>query len=245
VADLLEIKLAEMIREKKDEILKQLRESKGTDFKAALFSWNTVIYRETLQEVKLRESDLTREQLLDAVIKRNERRATIEANNWESTFGVKHTTYNSYYGDEDEFWTHYPKKIDQIFRCTDLAMRLSLILGPSFFPFTALEQIEGAGEEGDQGFGVYKKTLYARFYPFGLSKAQMTKLLATARKDAERKATGTKMGYGAGERAILSEHLPAPAPAETASDDEMPPLVSDPRCWTCTCGCEEDADTGY
>jgi hypothetical protein len=62
--------------------------------------------------------------------------------------------------------------VDRIFRNSDLAERLSLTLGPNFLPSYKWESVEGAADESEFGYRVYKKTLCVIYCPFGVSKPQ-------------------------------------------------------------------------
>jgi hypothetical protein len=176
-ADILEVELKATLEERKDLILQKLHACKETVFTVDLFSWNTVMYYEWLSEMQERVSKMTREEKVKHEAEQRERQRLIKENRWESTFGV---AYNSSYpwAYPDSIAFNMPlKKVDQIFNKSDLAMRLSLALGPNFFPSTRWEMVKGAGDPSETGYSVYKKTLYVRYYPFGVPKKQMTKLL--------------------------------------------------------------------
>lgn len=251
-ADLLEHDLAERLELRKESILKQLRESKDTLFMVDLFSWKTVAYSETSQDMRRRYAAM--EDGRSALIQENRRRAIlIEDNKWETTFGVQSANPYSWDYSDEPYWTYYPRKVDRIFRNSDLAMRLSLKLGPNFFPFTRWERVEGAGDDSEYGYSVYKKTLYVRYYPLGVSQMQLTKLLAVAKKQKERMSLGEVLGYTAGEYPKFSDsiELLVPEAAPEAGRSTMPSLKSiltawDPDAagpshqWRCVCGCNDE-----
>ena len=216
-ADLLEHDLAERLEVRKASILKQLRESKDTLFMVDLFTWKTVIYHESSQDMRRRYAAM--EDGRTSLILENRRRAIlINDNKWETTFGVECTNPYSWDYPEEPWWAYYPLKVDRIFRHSDLAQRLSLKLGPNFLPFFRSEKVEGAGEESDHGFSVYKKTLYVRYYPLGVTEFQLTKLLAVAKKQKERMSLGQVLGYAAGEYPKFSDSL-SPKPSAVSTWD--------------------------
>jgi hypothetical protein len=234
-ADLLELKLTEQLEAHKETILQQLRESKDAQFTVDLFSWNTVHYYETAQSMRERYAEM--EDGHTALTLENRRRAIlIKDNKWESTFGVEsEATWGG--GVWDTYWCYAPIKVDRIFRHSDLAMRLSLKLGPNFFPSFRWSRVEDAGDDSDHGFTVYKKTFYVRYYPLGVSKYQMDKLLATAKKEAARVAASKKTGYAAVERGVGHEELCVlPEPEEKWSGVGLYE-VKRARCF---CGCADD-----
>ena len=252
-ADLLEHHLAERLEVRKEAILKQLRESKDTFFTVDLFSWKTVIYSETSQDMRRRYAAMDDGSSL--VLENRRRAILIEDNKWETTFGVESTNPYSDYADEP-WWAYYPKKVDRIFRNSDLAMRLSLKLGPNFFPFFRWETVEGSFDESEHGFTVYKKTLYVRYYPLGVTKMQLTKLLGVAKKQAERMSRGEVLGYAAREYPKFSDSIELLAPEADGGGgaSTMPSLKSILKVWNpdapahdathsrCMCGCEDEEE---
>jgi hypothetical protein len=258
-ADLMEHALAEQLEVRKKAILRQLQESKTSVFTVDLFSWKTVIYSETSQDMRRRYAVM--EDCHNSFIAENRRRGIlIEDNKWETTFGVECSNAYSYDYPEEPYWTYYPKKVDRIFRHSDLAMRLSLKLGPNFFPSFRYERVEGAGDDSEHGFSVYKKTLYVRYYPLGVTQFQLKKLLDVAKKQKERMSLGQVIGYAAGEYPKFSECINAgplvdeePAPRAAAAST-MPSLKSILMRWNpdapvhdathsrCFCGCEDEEE---
>lgn len=255
-ADLLELELKKMLVERKESILKQLKESKGTSFRADLFSWKTVHYNESLSDYSRRLADMTPDQKSDNGFVQRSRTLHIEAMGWESMFGAETNVMNSWNPEDDEsYWTYYPVKVDRIFRNSDLAERLSLTLGPNFLPSYKWESVEGAADESEFGYRVYKKTLCVIYCPFGVSKPQITKLLAVANKQKERTDSGKKvLGYDANTRGVGHQGLCVlPEPEDDYAD--MPPLVPAPvrRPWMlatgkwggedrCFCGCGDESE---
>ena len=262
-ADLLEHDLAERLEMRKASILKQLRETKDTLFTVDLFSWKTVVYHETWQDMRRRYAAMEGDG--SSFIQENRRRSILIADNkWETTFGVECTNPYSWDYPEEPWWSYYPKKVNRIFSHSDLAMRLSLKLGPNFLPFFRSERVEGAGEDSEHGFSVHKKTLYVRYYPLGVSQFRLTKLLAVAKKQAERMSRGEVLGYAAGEYPKFSDSLEPSAPEaapEAAPEGDggggrstMPSLKSILMAWDpdapahdaahsrCMCGCEDEEE---
>lgn len=236
-ADILEAELTKYLTERKDDIYQKLLKSETNSFVVELFSWKTIKFNESLTQLRRRESLMTSEQLREhraAIWARNER---IRNDDIENTFSVERTEV--YDGEEETSWTLYPEKVEKIFRFTDLALRLSLFLGPNFYPFTTAEYSDEERMMGDNGYSVFKKTLYVRYYPFGVGKQQMDKLLACAKKEAKRKAEGAKTCLRWGEYGVGHSSLNTPpaepvsllgggassAPADEEAYSDMPPLV--------------------
>lgn len=225
-ADILEHELTKMLERRKASILNELESCKGTNFTAKLFEWTTVLYHEGLESMKRRVSEMTFEEHMAHITKMRERQLTIERNKWETMFSVEAGLPYGYDEYDEPDCTLPPVKADRIFRQSDLALRLSLKLGPNFYPFTEWEAVEDAGEEGEHGYKVWKKTLCVRYYPFGVTKTQMLRLLGVAKEQAGRVAKGEVRRLGASEYGIGHEALnilhplgssrptgPAPAPA--------------------------------
>jgi hypothetical protein len=244
-ADILEAELLKYLKSRKEEILQKLKESSGTSFTADLFSWNSVSYRETLTELKRREGEMTPEQLEAHYSAIRSREARIKDEGWETTFGVRFIRPDD--EEEDTWWTYHPVKVDRIFRFSDLAFRLSLALGPNFFPFTRWDVVKEGGEYvGDEAFWVYKKTLCVTYLPFGPNKGQMEKLLACAKKEAKRAAELSKTQLRRGDYAVGHGQLNLWPPLRAEAADEyadMPPLVAVRPAKrsqnACFCGCED------
>lgn len=238
-ADFLELELGQMLTERKDSILTQLRDSKDTSFRVSLFSWNTVLYSESLSDFTRRVNDMTADQKSDYTHELRRRTYQIEDMGWESMFGVETTRVSSWNPETDEtYFSYYPVKVDRIIRNSDLAERLSLTLGPNFYPSIHWELVKSA--EGEFGYSVYKKTLCVRYFPFGVSRAQITKLLSVATQQTERAYRGEKITRfesftrGVGHEGLCV--LPEP--------EDMPPLEPAPirAPPTCFCGCVEDSE---
>lgn len=199
-ADLLEDELVKMLKRRKTVIYDELLNSKSTSFTVDLFSWNTVGYHETLKEMNDRVSKMTWGQKYDHQLRQGDRKATIEANKWETTFGVEMAPAYGYGPDDCESpdWVFRPMKVDRIFRQSDLRMRLALKLGPNFFPSIRLDVVKDV--MGDpklhNGYTVFKKTLYVRYHPFGLNERDLKSLLAVAKKEKERFEKGERQLLG-------------------------------------------------
>lgn len=200
-ADLLEDELVKMLTRRQDLILRDLKNSKDSSFVVELFSWNTVSYDEALWAMKARIAKMSLQERYVHELRQGDREGTIELNRWEYKFGTEMAqTYGYGPGDEAD-WVRTPIKVDRIFRKSDLAMRISLKLGPNFFPFTKMERIfltEGLPEVGN-GYRVYKKTLCVRYYPFGVPESKLKSLLAVAKKENERFEKGQRATLGAAE----------------------------------------------
>lgn len=244
-ADILESQLLGYLAERKDEILQKLKSSTDTSFTADLFSWNSVAYGESLTQLKRRQSAMTPEELRQHRSEVGLRQGRIESEGWETTFGVEHQ--ECYDGEESIYWAMYPVKVERIFRNSDLDLRLSLALGPNFFPFTRWESVHD-----EQAYTAYKKTLCVRYYPFGVSKPQMDKLLACAKNEMKRKAAGLKTSlrsdeYGVGHAQLnIWPSVPVSLLGEDERDySDMPPLIPAVKRTNkhqCFCGCEDESE---
>ena len=113
-ADILEEELTHMLQKRKDEILKQLRESKDTSFSVDLFAWKTVLYSETLSELKARESTMTMDELMEHRVKQGSQRLAIMDNKWETMFSVDEEAYNGWEVETVNIYT--PIKVERIFK---------------------------------------------------------------------------------------------------------------------------------
>lgn len=230
-ADLLEERLMKMLLQRRAEILQTLKDSKGTSFSVDLFSWKTINYHESLSQLKAREADMSREERNTHYRALNAHAAAVKGNGWESMFGVYEEGYNGWALEIVE--TFAPVKVDRIFRNSDLAMRISLALGPNFLPYTTWENnVPSMG--GGQGFNVFKKTLGVRYYPFGVPKQQMKELLAVAKSEAKRFAEGKKTRLGGGEYTVGDVALNI-FPDEFADMPSLIPVAKE----HCFCGCDD------
>lgn len=221
-ADILEDELKKMLEKRKEDILQQLRESKGTAFSVDLFAWSTVAYHESLSQLKQRQSEMTYDQRMAHYAAQREKDQLIRENKWETMFSTEYSHVYGYDEDAETDVTRSPMKVDRIFRCSDLAMRLSLALGPNFFPYTRWEYVDGRDSYAKEGFSVYKKVLGVRYHPFGVSQTQMRQLLAVAKSEASRLEKGEKVGLTGGEYAVGHEEMCILPEAEYA---DMPPLI--------------------
>jgi len=244
-ADILETQLLGYLTERKDEILQKLKDSESTSFSADLFSWNSVTYHESFSELKRRQSAMTPEELRQHRCDMWEQKERIKEEGWETTFGVERQ--ECYDGEEIIYWVLDRVKVDRIFRNSDLELRLSLALGPNFFPFTKSQSVC----DDDESFSVFKKTLCVRYCPFGVTKPQMDKLLACAKNEAKRKAEGLKTSLRRDEYGVGHAQLNIwPQVFLVSSDDEyadMPPLISasaakQANTHHCFCGCGDERE---
>jgi hypothetical protein len=235
-ADLLEINLKGMLKRRLPSILQSLREAKSTVFTADLFSWYTVQYSETISERQARISKMTYEERAKHYLAVSDREEDIAQNGWETMFATR------------GFWEYTRKdiKVERIFRFSDLKERLSLALGPNFYPHIRTEWVSDVSDQvDDRGFRVYKKVLAVKYYPFGVSADQLKKLLEVAKKQAQRKAEGKITTYEKGEYGVGHAQLSI-IPKDTRSSEEeapspVPLLGSDPYVHNhCFCGCESD-----
>lgn len=251
-ADYLEHELTKKLEARKASILDELKSSKGTSFSVKLFQWKTVLYHESLDSMRRRATEMTPEQLRLHSMQMQARRNTIEENGWESMFGVEYLPSYGYDEDYGTQWVKYPVKVDRIFRQSDLALRLSLKLGPNFFPYTDWETVEDAGDESEHGYKVYTKTLCVRYYPFGVNKDQMTRLLAVAKNQANRMTMGEVVGLCSGEYATGHEGMnilpppPLPAPVSLLGGkkeltlQDLAAALRKGDVNRCFCGCADD-----
>jgi len=242
-ADILETEILHELASRKKTILKKLTECEGTSFAVPLCSWNTIHYRESLQELGHRVSAMTPDELRAHYANRYSQEQLFEANGWESMFGTK-DVYTDEDGERTVIDGYYPVKVDRIFRNTDLAQRVSLALGPNFFPFIGSEYIETPGSDWrEDSFWVYKKTLYVRYYPFGVSKTHMTRLLDVLKAKNARQTEGKYVALKATEEAtgsgVLFTCAADPVPLLAFS----PPPIRTRSLSQCFCGCE-DEDSG-
>jgi hypothetical protein len=234
-ADLLESDLVKMLGRRKASILQELK----SNFTAKLFSWNSVGYHESLSSLKRRQDGMTTKELSDHNVAMRERQFLILENDWESMFSVEGVHYADGGYEDVPYTALFPVKIDRIFRNSDLDKRLSLKLGPNFFPHIEYELIVGAGDESAYGYSVYKKTLCVTYYPFGVSKDKMVKLLKTAKEQAERIALRMKSVYSADQRGVGLVELGILRLSHPEDYADMPSLIhaSQHRCF---CGCTDD-----
>lgn len=216
-ADLLEFELLKMLATMKDRILDDLAKGPSSRMTATLFSWKTVEYIETFGEMKLRESMMSEEKLALHRLFKAMQAEMLKANGYETGFGTK-VSYPHY--NQEEYWLHYKKNVEAIFRYSDLALRLSLALGPNFYPFISSEYVEG-GDPSLGGYRVKKQTLSVQYYPFGVKKNQMLRLLQV---DAEQKAR-LRTTYQVNEVGYGHESLRLPVDKEKEEDEytHMPP----------------------
>lgn len=215
-ADILEAELKKMLEQRKSVILQKLKESKGTAFTVELFSWTTVHYHESLSQLKKRESEMGFEERHEHYLAQRKKDQLITANKWETMFGTEYGLVYGYGEDDYPDVARVSMKVDRIFRFSDLTMRLSLALGPNFYPFMRWVNVmpEPFTAAERRGYFVYKKVLCVRYYPFGVSKLQMDKLLACAKTQAQRLADGEKISLTGGEYPVGHEEmcvLPLPA----------------------------------
>lgn len=241
-ADLLETEILQELGARKETILKKLKESEGSSFTVELLSWNTVYYRESLQDLKRRESEMTLTELREHRWAKHEQGRLFESNGWQSKFGTCVRTV-----DEDgEGMSHYgylPVKVDRIFRHSDLALRVSLALGPNFFPFLRYARVEEFPMDDPHGYCVTKTTLCVRYYPFGVSKSQMTRLLDVVKAKSARSAEGRIATLGATTETIIGEGVTysfSPDPVRLLGGADPRLAIRSPAERHCFCGCEDD-----
>lgn len=238
-ADILVKHILDKVREDKASILEQLKKNPGDSMIAPLFTWHTVRYNESLSELAKRRSAMTLTQIRELYATQRERAVKIHDKQWETELTVSESVYDYYLRDMEETYSMVPAKINKIFQVTDVAQRVSLALGPCFYPFTSWEAVSGLGDDDVRnGFTVFKRTLYVRYYPYGVSSEQMKKLLEVARRQAERKSEDKIRELYASERLVITG-------APIAEEDEcadMPPLIAAADEDHCCCGCSEDED---
>lgn len=245
--DLLEAEILAELGNRKQTILAKLKESESTSFAVELFSWNTVNYRESLQELKRRTSAMTSAERCDYQLEKYNQDSLFETNGWESNFGttVHHVDED---GEAQSYYGYYPVKVDRIFRNSDLHLRVSLALGPNFFPFLRYALVKEADADDPQGYSVVKKTLCVRYYPFGVIKEHMTRLLDVAKAKATRSAEGkvttlsSSVPYGSYESVTgpgVTYAFPAD-PVRLLGKAPLPPPPIRSVKSHCFCGCESD-----
>lgn len=196
--DLLEAEIRRQITSRDPEsLLDEMRACHVYDMGINLFSWNTIFFNESLLMMKERVAEMSPSEQMEHRYKKQERDISIEQQGYCHTIGVNNRlSYGSNYhyydcGDEyDGLSFLSPVKIHRIFTKTDLAKRLTLILGPNFFPSFRYEQLAQVNEEGTDGYLAYKVTLFAKYYPSGLPRTQMKELLDVARTQQRRQAEG-------------------------------------------------------
>ena len=186
-ADLLGGCIVRQLQAKRAELLAQLHTAPWKNMEVPIFSWNTVVFNETLQEMNNRLDGATNEELAKHFQTLGERERIIAESGAEHMFGVAHTA---------QFFTDVALRevrIDRIFRNSDLATQLVTTLGPNFTYKIRPIYSEACPhyEYGSPyGFSTLKKTLIAVYHPFGMTKSVLLKNLAVFQNHAERAARG-------------------------------------------------------
>lgn len=227
-ADILLEQVSNRIHVLKDSLIEQIQ--KSPDFSLDILSWNTVQYNESFSQMKMRENEMSPADRMAHSIKKTNQSLQIQQDGLEDYLAV-----NEY----DGYVTFPAVKVDRIFRFTDLAIRIALLLGPNFFPITRTSWHKTVPAENIyDGYDVMKKTLAIRYYPFGVNKYQMQRLLSVAKEQTERYLQGktstlSSIDYVEGFEKIVVLRAPKSPPASpvsspVAEEDEyadMPPLI--------------------
>ncbi len=228
-ADLLEVHLKAMLKSRLGAIMKQLQESKSTVFTADLFAWYTVHYLETISERQTRISKMTYEERAKHFLAVADREEDIAQNGWETMFATRGFLE----------YTRNDIKVERIFRFSDLKERISLALGPNFYPHIRTEWVSDVSDQvDDRGFRVYKNVLVVKYYPFGVSADQLKRLLEVAKSQVQRIAEGKVAKYEKGEYGVGHAQLSI-LPKEQEAPSPVPLLGPDPYVHNhCFCGCD-------
>jgi hypothetical protein len=235
-ADILVKHIVDKVREDKTSILEQLKKNPGGSMVAPLFTWHTVYYNESLSQMAKRRSTMSPSELFEFYADQRKRTIEINSKRWETEMSVYESVYDYYLRDTEETYSMYPAKINKVFQVTDVAERVSLALGPCFYPYTVWEPLEGLGDDDPEtGFSVFKRTLYVRYHPYGVTPEKMKTLLKTARTQAERKREDKIRELYHTERLDITG-----SPVIVDDYADMPSLISAAHQDRCFCGCGED-----
>jgi hypothetical protein len=238
-ADLLEVNLLGMLKQSHPFILWQLRKSEGTIFKANVFSWNTVKYLEPLHLRARRLSAMTPEERDENEAAEHSRKHQIAQEGWETTFNTECHVAGYALGQ----YSRRPVKVERIFRNSNLKQRISLALGPNFYPYIWSEKVvEVADSVKDQGYVVLKRTLTVRYSPFGLNKHEIKKLLDVAKSQAKRKAEGLITTYDRGEYGVGYAQLRIEPPYPPSTRGDCDPYICRRSACTCRYECSDSED---
>lgn len=186
-ADLLGCCILRQIHAKRDELLAELHAQPWDKMSVPLFSWNTVMFNETIQEMNNRTDGMKTCEYVEESRKIAERARMIEECDGEHMFGVAQT---------ERFGVDVALRevrIERIFRNSDLATQLVTALGPNFtykIEYTRVTQSEHYDYESPYGFRVMTKTLLAVYHPFGMTKTMLMKNLEVYKAYTDREVCG-------------------------------------------------------
>ena len=197
--DILEDELVAILKAGKDNLLAELKKCTTSNMQVDLFNWNTVVWYETLTELKWRVAQMSPEQRTEHDAKKKAQYALIEEMGWETKFGVKRVPWDL----QQPTLAYTKEKVDFIFRHSNLAQRLVLALGTNFSTFIKCSRVHDEGEYGELNrFSVYKKTLVLKYHPYGLNYHQMNHLLNVAKVEKERRDKLERKELEMDERAV-------------------------------------------
>ena len=190
--DILEDELVAILKAEKDKLIAQLKNCTSSDIEVDLFSWNTVQWNESLSALQRRVAKMTPEERVEHSKKKKAQYKMIKEKGWETKFGILHDTWEaddiSWAQEAYSYYSYPPKKVDFIFRHSDLAQRLVLALGPNFSTWTNSTRIATVGEYFEENsFFVLKNTLVLRYHPYGLKHQDLNKLLNVAKVQERRR----------------------------------------------------------
>ena len=199
-ADILKAAILCWKRCSKEQLLATLRAAPVDKMEIPLFSWNSVSYLESLDEMKARLAAMSPEDREKARSEHAMNSRLIRIHGWETYMSVEQVPTTTWSGEDDEYVETVlgSQKVNQIFRSTDLGWRLAAAFGPTFSPEIRWEKLREM--EGEGGFIVYKKTLVLRYWPFGLGEMRLNNLLKAYRAEKERETAGEIRVLGYWER---------------------------------------------
>jgi hypothetical protein len=184
-ADVLEQQIMPSLLEKREELLAKLTNSQNDGyFHLEICEWNIVQYsckgaelREHIDSLSLEE----RGEFLNALTERNNE---LTARGWiDSVVSVKKIN------GEAEVMMLRPQRIERIMRKSNLGWRLAQVLGPNFRPEVIFQPISHVGAPRSKlDYIALKGILTLVYCPLGLKSAPLKKMLATAKRQRERRA---------------------------------------------------------
>jgi hypothetical protein len=181
-AELLGGCILRQMKAKREKLLAGLKSAPWNDMCVPIFSWNTVEYREKLEQMKSRCSAMTAEELAAHNKLVDERKSQIAAADGEHMFGVAQTKR---FGCDIAM---REVRIDRIFKNSDLATLLVTSLGPGFSWRITRTSERPAHVDAWSPYGYWftTKTLYAVYHPKGLPKAKLLKNIQVFRDHSDR-----------------------------------------------------------
>lgn len=184
-ADVLEQQIMPSLIEKREELLAKLNNSQNDGyFHLKICEWNTVQYsckgaelREHIDSLSLEE----RGGFLDALAARKNQ---LTARGWiDSVVSVKKIN------GEAEVMMLRPQRIERIMRKSNLGWRLAQVLGPNFRPEVIFKPLSHVGAPRSKLDYIAMKGILTLVYcPLGLQRTHLKAMLASARRQRERRA---------------------------------------------------------